>query len=285
MYLDYDEKKLMDVLKTFHILTGLRLMLFDADYNKILSYPEEDCSFCAMIKSSETGMERCMESDIGSFGAAAKSGDLCVYRCHAGLIEATMPLKESGAVTGYLMFGQVTDDPDKSHLIESIKELCEICSIDSKKAMRELERIEYQPQEKITAAAKLLEICTSYIILQELVIPESDRIILRLDEYIDSHISSDLRVSVLCKELGISRTRLYALFSSQGKNGIAAYVRGRRIKVAKRLLRTTSLAVSQIAENVGFADYNYFCRVFREMTGRSPNKYRRLRADSAKAQK
>ncbi len=277
MYLEYDENKLTEVFRTFHTLTGLRMMLFDTEYNKVLDYPRSDCSFCAMIKSSEKGMEKCLESDLNSFKETEKTGNLSVYHCHAGLIEATMPLKENGKVTGYLMFGQVTDSKDKSELLQKIEKLCSEYDLDTASVSSEAKNIIYQSSDNIQAAAKLLEMCTSYIILQELVIPESDRLISQLNEYIDAHLADDLHISNICTALAVSRTKLYSLFSAGGNGGIATYIKSKRIAKAKMLLRTTSMPISEISETVGFLDYNYFCRVFRNETGRSPKTYRRIR--------
>ncbi len=43
---------------------------------------------------------------------------------------------------------------------------------------------------------------------------------------------------------------------------------------AKKLLTTTELPVWQIAEAVGFVNYNYFSEVFRKTYGRSPRSFR-----------
>lgn len=47
-----------------------------------------------------------------------------------------------------------------------------------------------------------------------------------------------------------------------------------RISVAKRLLRTTDLSISDIAVIVGASDVNYFSRMFKKHTGRSPKHFR-----------
>ncbi|PLL72842.1 AraC family transcriptional regulator, partial [Klebsiella pneumoniae] len=41
------------------------------------------------------------------------------------------------------------------------------------------------------------------------------------------------------------------------------------------LLRGYDLKVKEIAHNCGFVDSNYFCRVFKRYTERSPSEYRR----------
>ena len=55
----------------------------------------------------------------------------------------------------------------------------------------------------------------------------------------------------------------------------AAYILRRRMHKAKKLLKVTDLPISEIANNVGFSDYNYFSRVYKKTYGKSPKYYRR----------
>ena len=57
--------------------------------------------------------------------------------------------------------------------------------------------------------------------------------------------------------------------------GIAEYIRRRRLHKAKKLLKMTDLPISQIALAVGFADYNYFSRIYKKAYGKSPRYYRK----------
>ena len=92
--------------------------------------------------------------------------------------------------------------------------------------------------------------------------------------YIEAHLSEPLTAADLCRELHVSRTRLYALFRQEIGDGVSAYIRRRRMHRAKKLLTTTELPVWQIAEAVGFVNYNYFSEVFRKTYGRSPRSFR-----------
>lgn len=49
-----------------------------------------------------------------------------------------------------------------------------------------------------------------------------------------------------------------------------------RIKAAEEQLRHTSLSVTQIAEQSGFCNINYFCRVFKHYKGYAPSKCRKI---------
>lgn len=48
-----------------------------------------------------------------------------------------------------------------------------------------------------------------------------------------------------------------------------------RIQAAKSLLSGTDLRISEISRQVGIGDYNYFSKIFKRETGRSPREYRR----------
>ena len=61
------------------------------------------------------------------------------------------------------------------------------------------------------------------------------------------------------------------------KDGIAAYIKMRRLEKAKDLLQYGTDPVSSISQQVGFPDYNYFHRVFKQYAGVSAKQYRKLR--------
>ena len=54
------------------------------------------------------------------------------------------------------------------------------------------------------------------------------------------------------------------------------YLESVRIRNAQRLLRNLNLSMSDIAEIVGFANQNYFTKVFKKQTGLVPSQYRRM---------
>jgi two-component system response regulator YesN len=47
------------------------------------------------------------------------------------------------------------------------------------------------------------------------------------------------------------------------------------LQQAKILLKNSEKAISEIAEAVGFNDYNYFSRIFKKYYGISPRDYRK----------
>lgn len=78
----------------------------------------------------------------------------------------------------------------------------------------------------------------------------------------------------MAKLLGVSRSSLYHSCEQYLGIGIAEYIRTLRLETARKLLKETDLTITQIADKVGFNDYNYFCRVFKKEPGYSAKKYR-----------
>lgn len=173
------------------------------------------------------------------------------------------------------MFGQITDVSDKSDLYNNIDKWTTTYGLDSDDLKCAIDVIGYKSSDEITAAAKIMEVCTSYIILKELIVPESNRLFEAAKTHIENHLSEDISPEQLCGVLGVGRTRLYDIFKSEANMGVSRYILRRRMQTARKLLKTTDRRVSQIARDVGFADYNYFSRVYKKTYGKAPKQYRK----------
>ena len=262
MSLKFDTHELTDLMRNFYILTGIRIVLFDENYNEIFSYPENCPYFCACLRKNPDFYKLCCESDKLSFETCKKTGTLTMYKCHAGLMEATSPIVNKGSIIGYIMFGHVSDDKDKEQFRANLLELAKKygCTEDLSSAVK---KIKFKTQKQLIAASKILEACTSYILLKDIIKPNRSVLFFEIDEYISNHLNESISVPFLCKAFNISRTRLYELCRQYIPGGIAAYVKQKRLEKAKELLLTTKLSVSEIASLTGFSDYNYFIKSFK----------------------
>jgi AraC-like DNA-binding protein len=78
----------------------------------------------------------------------------------------------------------------------------------------------------------------------------------------------------LAAELRCSASHLSKLFHRETGERIVEYITRIRLTNALDAIRHTNLSVKEIATACGFNDANYFARVFRKSTGRSPVQYR-----------
>jgi len=84
----------------------------------------------------------------------------------------------------------------------------------------------------------------------------------------------DLSVESLATELGCSPNHLSKLFHRRTGERLVEHITRLRIQNAIDALRHSRLSVKAVAAACGFSDANYFARVFRQATGRSPQEFR-----------
>jgi AraC-like DNA-binding protein len=74
---------------------------------------------------------------------------------------------------------------------------------------------------------------------------------------------------------GVSATYFYRCFRRWSGKSPVEYRNTLRLSNAESLLRCTDMRIGEISELVGFEDPFYFCRLFRERFGASPQGYRK----------
>ena len=96
----------------------------------------------------------------------------------------------------------------------------------------------------------------------------------RVAEYVETNLAQSLRIDELAAVAGISFADLNELFRRLTGDALRAYLRGRRLKRATCLMRSTPLKLVHIAAQCGFADQAHFSRTFRVQYGLSPRAWR-----------
>jgi len=96
-----------------------------------------------------------------------------------------------------------------------------------------------------------------------------------IKQYIKTHFKEDLKQDKLCKELGMSRSKVFRLLKSVGSDSTKDLINYYRIEYAKNLLQNTKHSISYISAESGFKSNSSFYRVFKSLTGVSPNHYRK----------
>ena len=100
--------------------------------------------------------------------------------------------------------------------------------------------------------------------------------------YLISHMEEKIKISDLTKEFHKNRTDLSRLFLDETGQTIMEYLKEQRMEFAAVLVRGTGLPFTVIMERVGFFQYAYFSRSFKEYTGMSPRAYRRSYGEEEK---
>lgn len=87
--------------------------------------------------------------------------------------------------------------------------------------------------------------------------------------------SSELSVRLLAELMHCSADYLSHLFHVETQEYLAAYINRQRVEAAMELLKSTALTISEIAFGVGFESPAYFSQVFKQVSFKTPQDYRR----------
>lgn len=105
--------------------------------------------------------------------------------------------------------------------------------------------------------------------------PGSDSFLNLVHHTLESHLSDEnFGIAELCEKLNISRTQLHRKLKKLSGLSTSHYIRSMRLDIAKNLLETTDLNVSEVAFSVGFSSATYFSKAFKEEFGSSPSELR-----------
>ena len=122
--------------------------------------------------------------------------------------------------------------------------------------------------------------------LSKILISYIDMVILSMDtrydptigkalRYIHSHYTKPLSLDKTADSVALSPHYFSHLFNTNMGVSFSTYVNNLRIEYSQHLLLETTLSIVEIAGMVGFVEQSYFTRVFKEVTGSSPGKYRK----------
>jgi len=99
-------------------------------------------------------------------------------------------------------------------------------------------------------------------------------IVRKVEDYVDRHLRDDLSLNRLGQAVYLNPAYLSRLYKQITGFGLSDYVTDMRIRKAKQLLRSTDLKIQDITVAVGLESPSYFARLFKRLTGKSPQEYR-----------
>ena len=92
----------------------------------------------------------------------------------------------------------------------------------------------------------------------------------RVLEMIDAALDTRLTIEMLAREVGLSAAHFARAFKETLGRAPHQYLLAQRLERARRLLESTALTLSDIAQRTGFADQAHFTRLFKRAFGTTP---------------
>jgi transcriptional regulator GlxA family with amidase domain len=103
-----------------------------------------------------------------------------------------------------------------------------------------------------------------------------DEEIIKVQEWLDQNYQADVVIRGLAERFKLSVRSLNRRFKLATNTSPLQYLQNLRIEHAKELLKQSNLAVSEVADMVGYQDASYFTSLFKKATAVTPIEYRSL---------
>ena len=125
--------------------------------------------------------------------------------------------------------------------------------------------------------AALLDIAEGSAFDRDFAVEKEDETVSDIIYYLEEHFAEDIALADLAEEFRMTPEYLCTRFRQGTGETISSYLKRIRIGHARILLmEKPELPVREAGEMCGFRSSSYFGKVFREMTGTTPQKFRRL---------
>lgn len=149
-------------------------------------------------------------------------------------------------------------------------------------ALRELSRIqeaqdqEFQTRNKLSEAWLLLLEAVKQGHTEMAASRNQDRMLTML-AFVHSHYAEKMTLEDIAQSASVSPRECLRCFNTSIRQSPMEYLIAYRIRIAKKLLETTDLSVTEISGQSGFNSPAYFTKQFHRICGVSPRAYRKER--------
>ena len=107
--------------------------------------------------------------------------------------------------------------------------------------------------------------------------PQRDEFVRKASNIVSNHLNdSEFNVSVLCKELSISRMQLHRKLKNYTGKNTTEFIRSIRLRKAARLFETGQMKVIEVMYEIGIESCSYFTKAFKNHFNCTPSQYATL---------
>lgn len=283
---------------------GLEMITVDYMGNS-MSQPSRRNKLCELIRNTEGLKECCVRCDSRGCVEAARSGNIFLYMCHCGLVDAAIPLYADNHFFGAVIAGgcmmtehmsglefvhglsdvrskigaELTDTLQRENEISNEDFLKKICAVhEITEIILEKAFFSSQKASKSKWKAKKDDKAgtpSEYIMLDEDSFSKSTPILKPAFDYIAVHFNKKISVKEMADLCHISTSYFSKLFVQQTRMTFSDFVIILRLEWAKQQLAHSENSIADIGYGAGFGDSSHFIKTFKRIEGITPLQYRR----------
>ncbi len=271
MLLKYDVQKLDEALSDFYNVTGVGISVLREDYSP-LGTRKTNNMYCRLVQSNKRGLVRCLEFNRHLLEECKQTKEPRLRICHAGLVEIAVPILYNENVIGYAILGHVRPEDAPSDFDGMLAGL----PLDTSLAADIFNSLPVYEAGKLKSIMNIASMFGRSLILENFIRPKENEHLENIKKFVNDNIDKKLTAQMISKGTYISRSTLYSILNANLGCTVSEFICNAKIERAKELLMKTDLPVKDISENLGFSSPAYFGKAFKEITGISPLKFRKM---------
>ena len=279
-----------NTLQAFSAATNFSLVVVNRQ-GQVISDFSSFSTFCQKVRSKPAFKSRCQQCHAIGELEAYQDKKVCMYRCHAGLVNVSLPIILNNHLMGAISFGQIDLKEDEENQIPQLQPTSTRWQFYPD--LRQARKQKTVTKTQLEAATSLLETIIDYQfkaidprdqmkftlptleIEKQAVNDPKKAEISKAITYINKNFTSDLTIKDVADHVYLSPFHFSRVFKKEIQVPFNTYLIQRRVKQAKILLTHSDLSVNAISKEIGFSQTSYFCKIFRSFVGTTPARYRK----------
>ncbi len=276
---------------SFEDLTGV--VLDNPDIRLPYHLRIHTCDFCLHAKGSPESHQHCVRNKMAANRVALQRREGYFGQCHLGLTDLVQPLVFRESVLGIFYFGSFvlagTEDLARARILK----FCHRQGFNPTGYLRSFEMAPRVQPDRLPELWRRIQLVADLTcaIVSSIGIP-ADRyrtrsgaqfatwngampaLVRTVIAYINHHYRSPLRVHDIALAHRCNADYLSRIFKRTVGLKLIDYIQRVRIDHAQRLLLANRFSIGEVGFMVGFQDHSHFGKVFRQLTGQTPQDYR-----------
>ena len=96
--------------------------------------------------------------------------------------------------------------------------------------------------------------------------------IIKIKKYINTNLDKPLTLTDISNHINLSKEYTASIFKKETNKTVTEYINEKKMLLAKEMLQAGGISLNGISESLGYENYSYFSRIFKERFGISPKK-------------
>lgn len=267
--MDYSQEKIIAYIRYLKNTYNLEISIhFKKKYSyvplnpaahQLSEYNNHANPYCLYVKNILGMQKKCLLCQTAAIRKCGHS-DSRIGTCHAGVREYIHPISVHGENVGILCVSGYRGEPLQCRAPEAMQHL----------------KKDPVPLDFLEVVIPPLTLMVSTLIKHLPPPLAQNTIYTEITNYLNHHYNQ-VTLEQLSTELNYSKSAISHLFKRESGQSIRRYCNQLKINDAKRLLLETNMSITEIALCVGFNNFSYFIKTFKQLTSKTPSEWRKQR--------